>query len=352
MMLRSIVRRIAHIVLVLAAALGGFAATGRILTALLPFPEVPVVSEKLAHLAAQGDQYDTLFLGSSRIYFQVVPSIFDELTAAAGRPTQSFNAGVAALRPPEDAFVLEQILAHPPQHLRYIFVEAAPLRTRLETLESQRAVYWHDWKRMRALWRSALVQVPSKKSPWRRRWPAIREAFDEFSDHCVLFLRCVTNQGRGSILTDRFVPAEAPRASRADLGKRLDGWIPVGARQTMPPAETQAYEAQALERRTHPARRTFGDKVSQEEMEAIIVQIERAGAIPILVIPPTTAKKNFYPERRRMHSAIVLDFSDPRRFPELFEPSQRLDVTHLNTRGAQIFSRLLAERFLAEVPPR
>jgi hypothetical protein len=348
---RSHVRRIAHGIIVVAAALGGFAGTCCIIAALLPFPDVPAVSEKLAHLATHGDAYDTLFLGSSRIYFQVIPAIFDELTAAGGRPTHSFNAGIAALRPPEDAFYLEKILAHPPRNLRYVFVEAAPLRTRLENLESVRAVYWHDWKRLRVLWRSALVQVP-KKAKWRRRLPVMREAFDDFWEHFVLFLRCITNQGRGSAITDHFVPPEPRPPSRATLGKQLDGWVAVSQRQTMPPAEKEEYEKALAERRAVPARQTFADKISQQEVEKMILRIEKAGAIPVLVVPPTTAKKNFRPEAKRMHSAVLLDFSNVEYFPDLFAADARLDVTHLNTRGARVFSRLLAEHFLVEVPAR
>ena len=36
----------------------------------LPFPPVPVVREKIEQLARCGDDYDVLFLGSSRVYFQ------------------------------------------------------------------------------------------------------------------------------------------------------------------------------------------------------------------------------------------------------------------------------------------
>ena len=42
-----------------------------------------------------------------------------------------------------------------------------------------------------------------------------------------------------------------------------------------------------------------------------------------------------------------LDFSDPRRHPELFAPENRADRGHLNARGAAIYSRLLARELLA-----
>ncbi len=342
--------RVLHFGALLTAYLGSFTATCTLIARFLPFPDVPVVRTKIDYLAAHRHQFDTLFIGSSRVYFQIIPSLFDETTAGAGRPTRSFNAGVSALRPPEDAFFLERILALHPTQLRYVFVEATAVRTRLENLESMRAVYWHDWPRLGVLWRSMIVQLSAQSPDFRL---TIRsEAFPDFVEHLSLFIRNVTNQGRGAILTDRFFRRAAPPSAATELGDKMDGWVPVGQRQTMPQAEKVAYEQRVAERLRDPSRPTFADEVSQQELERMIVQIERGGAVPIVVVPPTPVKRKFYPDPRRMHSAILLDFADVARFPELFEADQRLDATHLNTRGAQIFSRLLATRFLDETAPR
>jgi hypothetical protein len=46
----------------------------------------------------------------------------------------------------------------------------------------------------------------------------------------------------------------------------------------------------------------------------------------------------------------MLDFSDPARYPELYDPRHRYDSDHLNLAGAEMFSRLLAAR-IASLPP-
>jgi hypothetical protein len=80
----------------------------------LPFPDVPVVRTKFAHFAAHRDDYDTLFLGSSHFYYQVIPSVFDTLTAGSEHPTRSFNAGFAGLRPRVPALALCTTMLTPP----------------------------------------------------------------------------------------------------------------------------------------------------------------------------------------------------------------------------------------------
>jgi len=76
----------------------------------LPYPDVPNAGEKIRYLGLHGNQYDTIFTGSSRVNFQVLPSIFDEALAASGRPTKSFNAGLLGLRPPEQGYFLDEVL--------------------------------------------------------------------------------------------------------------------------------------------------------------------------------------------------------------------------------------------------
>jgi hypothetical protein len=51
------------------------------LRAILRFPEIDGgVSQKFRFFAAHKDEFDTLFIGSSRIYFQISPAVFDRVT--------------------------------------------------------------------------------------------------------------------------------------------------------------------------------------------------------------------------------------------------------------------------------
>ena len=43
----------------------------------LPFPQVLIVRDKIEHLARHGDDYDVIFIGSSHIQSQVLPSVLN-----------------------------------------------------------------------------------------------------------------------------------------------------------------------------------------------------------------------------------------------------------------------------------
>ena len=61
--------------------LAGFCATAFVLHSFLPLPEVAGITSKILFLAAHRGEYDTIFLGSSRVYHGINPATFDAAMA-------------------------------------------------------------------------------------------------------------------------------------------------------------------------------------------------------------------------------------------------------------------------------
>src|SRR2546423_6524213 len=100
------------------------------LNALLPFPEIDVVSHKLRFFRQHRDDFDTVFIGSSRIRHQISPAIFDRTMRQAGLPTPTFNFGIKAMGPPEDGYLLERLLVRKPRPVNWGFVGPDELATK------------------------------------------------------------------------------------------------------------------------------------------------------------------------------------------------------------------------------
>src|SRR5437868_4431634 len=118
-MLRASVRAL----LLFAVFLVSLLAVAAVLRRIHPYSGVGMVKEKWEYWRRHKDEFDTVFVGTSRTYRGIMPKVFDELTAAAGVPTHSFNFGIDGMHAPEDAFMAEQILADPPKNLRHVFLE-------------------------------------------------------------------------------------------------------------------------------------------------------------------------------------------------------------------------------------
>ncbi len=323
----------------------------------LPFPEVLAVKQKLEQFAAHHDDYDALFLGSSRIYYQIIPALFDRLAAQQGLPTRSFNAAVAGMRPPEDAYYFDYLLRSKPKNLRWVFIELAGLRTAVDPdkVGTLRAVYWHDWERLWLLWKRALEVKPDiKKRKWKKQIEPRLEQIADFWDHMPIFVQNQTNLGRASIFTAKLISTVPPLPvnPRGYLGEDLAGWTHTGRAEVMTGPELADFEKALAERRLEKPRREPGDAVSQEALEAMIARVEKLGATPVLIVPPTTNKRNFVASPEREGKSIVLDFCDLEKFPELYEHRYRLDTDHLNTEGARVFTRIFVDAWAAEVKRR
>ncbi len=324
------------------ALLAGFISAAAVLSAWTPERYVPAVTEKLTRYAAAGDEYDVLAIGSSRTYRQIIPQVFDQATAAAGKPARIFNLGIDGMRPPEDTYVLEKALALRRKPLKLVLVECNNIRFELrdEDAGTVRAVYWHDWKRMLTLTRLALNEEKKKRGfaeRMIRKW----EVFTELSNHAGYWFENMTQFGRGNeqLSARLFNTKEIRRPGDPD------GFRDSPFKADLAGKELADYEKDVEAMRKVRPRFERSDSISQAELAEKRRIIERAGAKMILVLPPYPMSKRFLPDDP-VEQAEVLDFSNPLEFPDLYTPAHRLDEGHTNRVGSEIYTKLIVDRLL------
>jgi hypothetical protein len=239
-----------------------------------------------------------------------------------------------------------------PPRLRYVFIELSYFRANFsgQGADTIRSAYWHDGERTRAVWRQLARTDWARIKPLRKRrkprWPGwiddVSACADLFAEHGRLFLQRVANLGRGAAWLRIATGVRAPNDALAPLGPARDGFIP--SDDVMSGPTLAEFQRQVAALKSPPLRERVLDEVPQEALETMLAKIRARGAEPILFIAPTTAGTVFLPRRA---VAPLFDFSDPQQWPALFDPQLRADIAHLNTAGAEVFTRALAERFFA-----
>jgi hypothetical protein len=288
-----------------------------------------------------------------------MPSVFDEVAGRGGVRVKSFNAGVAGMFAPEDGYVVEQILQRPHHRLRWVFFELSHVRTSLERAGTARFVYYHDWPRLefivRRLWQQAAeASAQLAKNPnatFAQRWDIWSTTGEAIVGHFRQWVTRAVNVGRGTDLLARWSRERDPqRESNKSLGPMGDGWMSAfGVPQEMPAEPRAKYIASYEERLAAPATRESNDPISQLAMQRLVATVRSHGAEPIFIVPPTTEAGYFYPPADGEKDFAILDFSDVHKYPELYDPNHRIDLDHLNTAGAKIFSEALAHYFVSMV---
>ncbi len=316
-----------------------------------PEPTVPMVSPKLDWWRAHAEEFDTLIIGSSRTYRQVVPSLFDAAMAAGGVPTRSYNLGIDGMRAPEDGYLLAQALAAHRGPLRYVIMECNSLKMEVpdDNADTLRAVYWHDLPRMGALLRLCFAPdyTGERRSIGKRissGWGNLRH----YSDHAKLWAWRSAHVGSGNerLLAAIGIVPSAP--TFIEVGKAKDGYRAPTTAERMSGKLLRDYEKRLAEILAQPSVATdYGDAESQRELLRKCALVTAAGARPIFLAPPLLAPAVFTPA----DSTLFLNFALPARYPALFAIENRRDSGHTNSAGSALYTRLLAESLLHTLQP-
>jgi hypothetical protein len=321
-------------------ALAAFVGTSAVIHALLP-PIIPKgVAAKLAFFAQHKDEFDTLLVGTSSIYYSVSPEIFDQTTRENGLTTRTFNFGIDAMHPPENFYVLDQILKTQPNNLRWVLLETANIETKLhKVLGTERAVYWHDRPRTALALRKALnprgdASLLTKVS---RLWVARRD----LAAHLTLCAQRFGNVGRA---TELLFPQDRKAEADLELGPRRDGYRLAGHAMT---AENAASFQKRLAEEIAQARAKPLDPYADEAYRSFAARLREIGATPVFVVPPLIFQSPV--SFRQPAPGPLLSFNDARTYPMLFETKVRIDDAHLTREGAEEFTRLLAQEFVRHV---
>jgi hypothetical protein len=323
------------------------------LRAVLPFPEIDGgVSQKFRFFAAHKDEFDTLFIGSSRIYFQISPAIFDRVTRENGLPTHSFNFGIGGMYLPESAYLLEQILNLKPRNLRWVFIEYDELQTKWspENQSSRRALYWADWKRVSLLLRKltdAGAGSLSLPNPTKLRDVMLRRNDEKNTRSLLTFYVAQFEKNYANVARAADVPAylwggDTNERRASYLGAASDGYITKPSR--MSPGQAAAYERQLAAAIAGTDQRSLSPYAVEAYRQCATV-VRRIGAAPIFLITPSTTQIDIVTENAGA-TGVVLAFNDPLTYPSLFRSSARRDGQHLTTPGAEEFTRIVAADFV------
>jgi hypothetical protein len=323
------------------------------LRAVLPFPEIDGgVSQKFRFFAAHKDDFDTLFIGSSRVYFQISPAIFDRVTSESGLPTHSFNFGIGGMYLPETSYLLEQILNLKPRNLRWVFIEYDELQTKwsAENQTSRRALYWADWKRVSLLLRKltdAGTDPLWLPNPAKLRDIVLRKNDEKSTRNLVTFYagqfeKHSTNVARAADVLDYFLSRDTKERRASYLGDASDGYMTRPSR--MSPSQAAAYERALAAAMAQTGTRQLSPYAA-EAYRQCAQDVRNIGAAPIFLITPNTAQLNVAAEATEL-TGVVMALNNPRAYPNLYRSSERRDGQHLTKSGAEEFTRILAANFV------
>jgi hypothetical protein len=339
-------------VLLVALAVISFGAVAWGLRQLVPWPEEYGLHAKYEYFREHKDEFDAVYVGSSRVFRSFDPLVIDPAVEAEGIPFRSFNLGVGGMVSFEMDFLLREIAALRPARLKWIFSEGGPWEPDVYFLDntwSSRSIFWHDTTGMRTVWTSTLVS----DRPWFNA-DGRTGKIELLWTHLRLCGMKLANMAQGERIVKHLAGLDTGpnrRAlSSAELERNrgyesLDKFLVDEAREL---GKEPIYEFGDVPVSTEVIAGQNSEALDVEHYDFAALRAQYAvarsiGARLVIVIPPQHVGA---PDRLRLHERgdipDLVNFNDPARHPQLFRIENRFDYRHLNAAGAADFSRLFA----------
>lgn len=338
---------------------------------IIPSPTIPsnvvFIGPKHDYYQAHKDDYNAIFFGSSRVFNQIVPDIFDAAASLdetkADQPNSmtsslnSYNFGVPAMRAIDSLVLLEEVLSNPPENLQWVFFESVLDRgyEPIENARTHRSMYWHTWENTRLaadyIWASE-ASLPSKLLftfshvlPALYRQLNVGRLFNqvlpsEFSDKHQSTVADFTEDEGYFALTDEDSPRrQAFLANEAAYLKKVERLKAIArAEENLPLAVAQ----QGSQQKSGP----MLPKNKRQLLQRVTRIVRAAGAEPIFIEPPSLEQDSDFKIAERLGDIeTLLAYKDPEKFPQFYAFNQRFDEDHLSDGAAQEFSKTLGEDF-------
>ncbi len=312
----------------------------------IPFPEINVITSKLENFPKNKDKYNTVFIGSSKIYRHIVPTEFDKLMEKRGKNIKSYNFGIHGMSPLESYFFIKKILAMKPKNLEYVFIELEIIRLNAnENLRTNRAIYWHSLEH--TFWVYDLI-LDSQAS--------LREKYDLLKIHTVPLIYNLGNIGKIDGLIQRINnnPGNQDKRNMVMQNPDIDGYLPLHReidvifqqrhQDFLDNLDTYYEKVNLL---TQPSDTVVTLNPTLLQVTKDIVQtVKDSDVTPIFIIAPLLEKReNLIALSTKGYVPTLFSFNNPIEYPRLYDPKLRFDMVHLNEKGAREFTQLLAEKF-------
>jgi hypothetical protein len=301
-----------------------------------PYAHNTRFATKYAHYKEQDNQYNALFIGSSRIYREIDPEIID--SALVDFKFKSYNLGVSATFIPESYYLLETLLGNNSSEasLRFVFVELNDLTPiKMANWFAPQSYYYLDEGHIRLVWENTLTN--SNMNGWRKA-----EFIYPYLQGYLL---------KHLILLPRWRVKPDPEVY---LGPDQNGFYPldleIQQQETPRLIERRNLflaDTTIIQRRIIAQQAGIATKTSQayiHYLNTLIHKAEDQGVSLYFIIPP---KLKNYPAVKATASQLppgrVVDMGSYQSYPDLYDIRYWFDQGHFNNAGAELYSTYLAE---------
>lgn len=304
------------------------------------------ISDKREYLLKNKDVYNTIFIGSSKTRYQIIPDLFDQKAKEDSIGTRSYNFGVQGLLPLESLHIYENLLLQDSLRLKYAFIELDWIGTvNLPNLNVARAFYWLNSSNYLS---SVNSIINSSMPPLRRAWGLFHFSAD--------YTENIMNVGKVQEYIKFKKHIENQTYSKTDSNIIYNGFIPLS--NNLHKAQSSLYKEvfSSAKMGVENFNTLKNDKLSAPFLKRLreIVSISRKKGIATYFVVPLQWKYYQYKELIPVINAIegegakVICLFDIEKYKDVYKREHFADPNHLNAKGAGLYTEELFKLFKSQ----
>jgi hypothetical protein len=313
-----------------------------------------LIQQKRNRILKSDNKYNTLLIGSSRVYRQIDPAILDSATAGKAN-TQSYNFGINWLFSPETFYVYEQLVNNEKLNFKFVVIELSKIPSvDYSNLHTTRTTYWYNWK----LYNFVINTV------WHANF-SLGEKVYLSGIHTISFIDKLINLG---YLTNAI--AFNDKQTFKQISFSDNGYEPLskseknsggafaeenagGRRQVFLSDTSVVTKRKAISKNKfqkyddHPELLEKYNKFYADALNSMAADAKKSGTHLIFLLSPRIDASQYdelIPLFHHLHPDHRIEISDSRKNPELYLSANSFDETHLNDEGAKIYSTILGKK--------
>lgn len=308
----------------------------------------PGYAAKIRYLNNNSEEYDTLFFGSSRIFRQVDPILFDSLTNFGSK---SYNLGSGATYTPESYYLLKNFLRRSNSVDKGLILVELQVVTEIPdvNLHTARSKYYLDFQEYQ--FASRVISEKTNLSNKSKR--------EQIKNYNITYLDRISSLGIFSDLMDSFRESATTRKNVKKFGLNNRGHRSLDTQFRENPSKGLrsrkkdfSKNPSEIENRKKALRKLYNtksqitySKTHLKRVNELITMAEKLGYNLIFILPPRLDEPNYVellPLFQEIDSDHRIDMADPNRFPDFYTIDNSFDVGHMNDRGVKLFTTELA----------
>lgn len=301
----------------------------------------PCLVAKMASFKQRKNEFNTLFIGSSRVYRGIDPSIFDSLTL---QKTKSFNLGIRGMNGLEVFEFYNNFLHHDiSPSLKYVIMELQDIPIiadrNLHTIRSQYYLNYQNYM-------FAIKYFYADESLNKRKRVRI------IKNYTIAYSEKLFKIG---LLKPMLIFLFMPDAINEKwLGKSYDGFYPLEEALGHDNRRWKSIRKnpRLLESRLKRTKQLYQqqllaepNKIYLQKLQNVIEQSQQHNIHIIFLIFPLSSGSTLLPVVNKINSYHKIDLANPFENAEFYTIDYCFDKGHLNDKGAKLFTERLAEKF-------